>query len=238
MKLTIFNGSPRGKGSNTKILLDHFTRGFTEIAHTGENGETIPNKIDLAYLAKVRDMEEYVEMFREAERVLLAFPLYTDAMPGIVKHFIESLEPLCGMKNNPEIGFIVQSGFPEPAHSRYVEKYLEKLAARLHCKYLGTVVKGGVEGIQVQPPGMTKKLFDSFYRLGLEFGKTGAFDDGILRSLAPRERLSGFVRFVLTILSPTGLPNFYWNRQLKKNNAFDKRFARPYQGKVAEVPKV
>ena len=228
MKLTIFNGSPRGKGSNTKILLDHFTRGFTETGHTDENGETIPNKVEPAYLVNVDDTEEHVEMFRDATHVLLAFPLYTDAMPGIVKHFIEKLEPLCGMESNPEIGFLVQSGFPEPLHSRYVEKYLEKLAARLHCKYLGTIVKGGVEGIQVQPPRMTKKLFDSFYRLGLEYGKTGAFDKNILRSLAPRERMSGFLRVLFTILAPTGLPDFYWNRQLKKNNAYDKRFARPY----------
>lgn len=228
MKLTIFNGSPRGKGSNTKILLDHFSRGFTETSHIDETGETVPNKIESAYLIKVDDMEEYVEMFREAERVILAFPLYTDAMPGIVKHFIECLEPLCGTKNNPEIGFIVQSGFPEPAHSRYVEKYLEKLARRLQCKYLGTVVKGGVEGIRIQPPGMTKTLFDAFYRLGLEFGKSGTFDGEIVRSLAPRERFSGLMRFGFALLKWTGLPNFYWNKQLKTNNAYEKRFARPY----------
>ncbi len=234
MKLTIFNGSPRGKGSNTKILLDHFTRGFAETTHTDENGETIPNKFELAYLVNVDDTEEHVEMFQDAERVLLAFPLYADAMPGIVKHFIEKLGPLCGMKNNPGIGFIVQSGFPEAIHSRYVEKYLEKLAARLHCKYLGTVVKGGVEGIKIMPQGMTKKLFDAFYRLGLEWGNTGTIDREIVRSLAPRERLSGFARLTIKFLAATGLTDSFWDRQLKKNNVYDKRFARPYQGEVPE----
>jgi NAD(P)H-dependent FMN reductase len=220
MKLTLFNGSPRGKGSNTKLLLEHFTRGFLE---------TEENKVELGYLVKVDEMEELVEMFQDAERVILAFPLYTDAMPGIVKHFIENLEPLCGMKNNPEIGFIVQSGFPEAHHSRFVEKYLEKLAERLKCRYLGTVVRGGVEGIKIQPPRMTKNLFDSFYGLGLHFGKTGAFDEEIVHSLARMENMSAFRRFIFKILGFTGLTNFYWNMQLKKNNAYANRFDRPFE---------
>ena len=31
MKLAIFNGSPRGNTSNTKILLTHFIKGFEEV---------------------------------------------------------------------------------------------------------------------------------------------------------------------------------------------------------------
>ncbi|MCP5108493.1 MAG: NAD(P)H-dependent oxidoreductase [bacterium] len=229
MKLTIFNGSPRGKASNTKILMDHFSRGFTEISHSNEAGETIPNKIETAYLVKTDEIDEMVEMFQDAERVILAFPLYTDAMPGIVKNFIEKLAPLCEMKNNPELGFLVQSGFSETIHSRYVEKYLEKLARRLHCKYLGTIIKGGVEGIKIKPPKLTRKLFDAFYRLGLHFGKTGALNEEIIKSLAKNEKMSGAKRALWTILSKIGIADFHWNMQLKKNNAYDKRFAKPYE---------
>ena len=89
-----------------------------------------------------------VQAFAGAECVLLGFPLYTDAMPGMVKHFIEALEPLAGRKDNPSLGFLVQSGFPEGLHSRYVERYLEKLAERLGCPYLGTIVKGNGEGVR------------------------------------------------------------------------------------------
>lgn len=235
MKLTIFNGSPRGKGSNTKILMDHFMKGFDEAAaaavKAAEGEEEQPKfKTNIAYLVKTGDMEEFLEIFEESEKIILAFPLYTDAMPGIVKHFIEQLHPFCSQENNPDIGFVVQSGFPETIHSRYVEKYLEKLAKRLGSKYLGTVIKGGVEGIQVQPSWMTGKLFDAFYRLGLHFGKTGEFDKEIIQLLAKQERMSGFARFIYRLLSLTGFTNFYWNHQLKKNNAYDQRFARPYSG--------
>jgi hypothetical protein len=76
---------------------------------------------------------------------------------------------------------------------------------------------------------MTKKLFDSFYRLGLFFGKNNTFDEDIVRSLAKRERMSGFTRTALRLLAITGLTNFYWDTQLKKNNAYENRFDKPYE---------
>lgn len=215
MKLTVFNGSPRGNGSNTKILLEHFINGFMT---------TDGNTYEVAYLIRVKDRDNFIKLFREAEQVLLAFPLYTDCMPAIVKTFIESLEPLCGQEGNPDIGFIVQGGLPEAIHSRYVERYLEKLARRLGCKYKGTVIKGGVEGIRATPAWMNKKLFKSFYELGKSFGETGEFDKPIVGKLAQPERLTkfGFLAFKLSGKI------FYWDKMLKKNKAFEKRFAKPY----------
>jgi len=215
MKLTVFNGSPRGKNSNTGILLEHFLKGFMT---------TEGNTYESAYLVCVKESADFLKLFQEAEQVLLAFPLYTDAMPAIVKTFIESLEPLCGGKGNPDIGFIVQGGLPEATHSRYVERYLDKLSARLGCKYKGTVTRGGVEGVQGQPSLMTRKLFKSFYELGKAFGQTGEFDEQMIRNLAQPERLSRF-RFWIFRLAGHHL---YWNPMLKKNKAFEKRFAKPY----------
>ena len=225
MKLTVFNGSPRGKGSNTKILLEHFINGFMT---------TDGNTYELAYLNRVKDSDNFIKLFRDAEQVLLAFPLYTDAMPAIVKTFIESLEPLCGKEGNPDIGFIVQSGFPEAIHSRYVERYLEKLVVRLGCRYKGTVIRGGVEAIRALPAWMTRKLFKCFYELGKSFGETGEFDgqmvlkltraEGLVKFQAQPERLTKFQFRVFKLFGH----NLYWNPQLKKNNAFDKRFDKPY----------
>jgi len=215
MKLTVFNGSPRGKGSNTKILLEHFTNGF--MTNDG-------NTYELAYLVRVKDRESFINLFREAEHVLLVFPLYFDAMPAVVKTFIESLEPLCGREGNADIGFIVQSGFPEAIHSRYVERYLEKLAKRLGCRYKGTVIRGGVEGIRATPDRMNRKLFKSFYELGKAFGETGEFDKQIVFKLGQPERLTKFYFWIIKLITH----KLYWDKMLKKNNAFEKRFARPY----------
>ncbi len=90
-------------------------------------------------------------------------------MPGIVKAFIESLAPFKDRPDNPPLGFLVQSGFPEAAHSRFVERYLQKLAQRLGSPYLGTIVKGGAEGTRIMPENMTHDLFAALEQLGRGF---------------------------------------------------------------------
>jgi NAD(P)H-dependent FMN reductase len=219
MRLTVFNGSPRGEKSNTRLLMEHFGRGFLE---------TENNEIEYLYLNRTGESEKHLQHFGRADRVILAFPLYTDAMPGIVKHFIEALHPLIGGRDNPPMGFLVQSGFPEPAHSRPVAEYLKELTRRLDSEYLGTVIRGGVEGIQVMPPWMTRKLYTHFYRLGRDFGQSGAFNRDVMARLTPWERLSLFRRMFYRIGSWLGMTEMYWNMKLKQNNSFDKRFARPY----------
>jgi hypothetical protein len=220
MKLTVLNGSPRGRKGNTHILLEHFRRGFEE---------TQGNAWECYELNRVNQQPEAARAFGEAEAALMAYPLYTDAMPGLVKAFIELLEPYCGQEGNPRLGFIVQSGFAESHHSSFVARYNEKLARRLGSVYLGTVIKGGVEGIQVQPESWTRPLYESFYRLGQVFGATGQFDAGIMRQLAQPVRLSWRRRSGYRLLALTGLTNFYWDMQLKKNGVFGQRFARPYE---------
>jgi hypothetical protein len=42
-------------------------------------------------------------MFAESQQVILAFPFYTDAMPGIVKQFTEQFDPLCVRNNQPKV---------------------------------------------------------------------------------------------------------------------------------------
>jgi multimeric flavodoxin WrbA len=219
MKLTIFNGSPRGKGSNTRLLLDHFVRGYLTICEAN---------FQMLYLNQQGKTQEYVEKYTDSEYVLLAFPLYTDAMPSIVMNFIEALQPLTSSLVNPCMGFIVQSGFPETIHSRAVEKYLIKLTDRLKCKYLGTVIKGGVEGIQIKPEWMRKNLLKQFYDLGVHFAKTSELHPDIIKSLAGKESMSSSSLFAYKLFQKTGLNNFYWDNQLKKNKVFEKRFDQPF----------
>ena len=223
MRLLVFNGSPRGKGSNTKVLLEQFLNGFIE---------NPDNTFNLVYLNHVNKQEEFVKLFRQADHILLAFPLYTDAMPAMVKTFIESLEPICSLDTNKSIGFIVQSGFGEAIHSRYVERYLQKLATRLGCLYKGTIVKGGGEGIKDMPPIMTKNVFNSLHELGKIFGEKGIFDDKIMRRLAKRDRYSPLAKLLLTVLNAIGLIDSGWNNQLKNNNAYEKRYDKPYEIKT------
>jgi multimeric flavodoxin WrbA len=219
MRLSVFNDSPRGDRSTTRILLQHFLDGFMI---------TKGNSYEVFNLNRIKEGDRFVKAFRQAEHVLLAFPLYHDSMPAMVKTFIETLGPFCGHPENPKIGFIVQSGFPEAIHSRYIEQYLEKLSKRLGSEYLGTIIKGNANLMDEQPGFVTKNVFKSFRELGRVFGETGQFDERILAKLATPERLSGVQGLMFRLALKTGLGYLGWRRELHKNNAFAQRFAKPY----------
>ena len=220
MELVIFNGSPRYKKSNSAILTDHFLKGFNRI-----NSSVVP----VYYLANKSQRDSSAEIFNLANTVIVFFPLYTDCMPGIVKEFIEIVAHQSKGIESKKIGFVVQSGFPESIHSSFLEKYLKKLAIRLNCEYLGTVLKGGVEGIQIMPAPMTKKLFNQFEMLGEYFGQNETFDQKIMNELRKPYTFTRLHVWVFNFLSRIGLTNFYWNSNLKKNGAYENRFAKPYQ---------
>ncbi|MBN1877619.1 MAG: flavodoxin family protein, partial [Anaerolineae bacterium] len=82
LQLTLFNGSPRGAKGNTPVMLEQVAKGF--IVAGGTVAETL-------HLVRQNSLTDYRDAFVDAEAVLVGFPLYTDAMPGIVKTFIEAL---------------------------------------------------------------------------------------------------------------------------------------------------
>jgi len=224
MKLAIINGSPRYRKSNSTLLINQFLFGFNKI---------IPEEVPIHYLANQQLRNEAVDAFFESDEIILIFPLYTDCMPGIVKEFIERIAQMNKSDiGGKKIGFIVQSGFPEAIHSVAVEHYLEKFAGRMQCKCLGTVIKGGVEGIQIMPPLITKKLFGQFEKLGEYFATNTAFSSQIMNQLRKPYKMSPMRRILVSCMTKAGLTNYYWNSNLKKNGAFENRFDKPYEVKI------
>ncbi|MHC1781187.1 MAG: NAD(P)H-dependent oxidoreductase [Anaerolineaceae bacterium] len=219
-QITVFNGSPRGARGNTAIMMREFARGFTSV-----DG----NRVETFDLVHLKDHETFAKAFGEAETVWLGFPLYTDAMPGIVKVFIEALAPFVGRKDNPSMGFLVQSGFPEGLHSRYVERYLEKLAGRLGSPYLGTMVKGNGEGTRLMPDSMNRALFEGLNGLGRSLAENGSLDSALLKKLASPERMPSIIMPMVQAAVRLGLANTYWNGLLKENKALGQVGARPYE---------
>lgn len=219
MQLTFFNGSPRGKNGNTNILLEKVIEGFVENQQAD---------VQLIFLNNPTARAGAHQKFSESDLVLLGFPLYTDAMPGLVKAFIESLAPYVGLQTNPKLAFLVQSGFPEAHHSRFVERYLEKLASRLGSPYAGTIVKGGCEGVRLMPEKMNHKLFTGLRALGADLAMEGRFDPEKLKSLAKPESYPRIFAPFLKWVYKIPITQYYWNSQLKQNEAYDDRFAKPF----------
>lgn len=220
MKLTVFNGSPRGKNSNSAVLSKWIVEGASTAAKV---------EYEEVYLVKTQEHGSYVKKFAEADIALITFPLYTDSMPGIVTAFIGELQPLAGKMKGKKLAFEVHSGFPEAYHSRHVEKYLVRLAEILGCDYVGTVIMGNGEPTRLMPESSQMKKRDRFVRLGESMIKEGIFDSATLKEIAHPEMIKGPMVVFYKIAAATGLLSMYFKILLKQNNALKNSFARPYE---------
>ncbi|MDP3386334.1 MAG: NAD(P)H-dependent oxidoreductase [Eubacteriales bacterium] len=218
MKTLIINGSPKAKNGNTEVFIQQFIKGAG-------------TSYEVCYLAK-EDSQQLAEYMKQFDTIIVAMPLYIHAMPGIVMKLIGCMEPATDAGKS--MGFIVQFGFMESAHSKYLEKYLSSLARHLNYNYLGTVVRGGSSGTSMMPDKMNKKLFKQMQILGEHFEKEGSFNIEIMNEMAKLIELSKGKSRVFQFLSKIGIgDSIFWNQMLKKNNAMDKVFDKPFAEKNA-----
>lgn len=219
MRLLVLDGSPRAPRSNTALLLDAFLAGFE-----AEGGTLVGRHA----LVRPAGREAALRQFAEAEAVLVAFPLYADAMPAPVKEWIEGLAPRVGAPQNPALLFLVQSGFPEACHSRPVERLLEKLARRLGAPHLGTVIRPGTEGIRAMPPRWVERLLRPFERLGRGLAAEGRLDPAIVAALARPERYGSGPISALKLAIGRWFAHRFWDERLRAAGALAERDATPF----------
>jgi len=221
--LLLLNGSPRGERSNSMKMLSRVAEGWEY------GGGSQP---EILHLARRPQFQRAVMAFPAVDAVLIGMPLYTDAMPGLVKSFIEALAPRVEAahsgETNPRLAFLVQSGFPEAAHSRLLERYLEKLARRLGSPYAGTIVRGAGEALQFMPDEANRKLWSRLRTLGEQLARDGRFGPAELKAVAGIERLSPFTAVLASWICKLPVIQYPWNGNLKKNHAWEQRFAAPY----------
>lgn len=213
MKLIILNGSPKAddKSSNTEIFIQQFT-------------SAIQTTYEIKYIEKEKPelLAQYIKQF---DTVLIVMPLYIHAMPSGVMELIEYMEP--AIYGKQAIGFMIQAGFPESAHEKYITDYFESLAKKLNYQYIGTVVKGGT-AFMYRAPERFKKLYKMLAELGSIFEKTGTFDEKITKTLGEPYRFSKFELVIIRFIKKLGLMDYEWNKMLKENNALEHAFDRPF----------
>lgn len=215
MSLLIFNGSPRGKKSNSETIISWFIEGF-------ESPSTV-------YLKKVEQHETFIEKARSFDQLLFVFPLYVDGMPAQVKRFFELMSQHKAIFTDKEVSFIIHSGFSEAIHSKNLEKYLNRFAEIMAMKTYGVFILPGSEGFRIMPARMTAKKARRVAEIGCLYQMNKPFhkEDQVALE-GPLVQTKARVR-AFKIMKKLGLTNFYWDKQLKQNNAFDQRFDAPYR---------
>ena len=208
-KLVIYNGSPRRNGSNSAHILNKAV-------------EALGDKVEIRDLKEGDKWQEWAETFKNEKHTMFFMPLYVHAMPSHVMAFIERLHPSEG-----SLSFFVQSGFPESSQAHYLEAYFEQLALRLRRTYLGTAIKGGVEGLQMRPAKAQDKMIAPMVKAIVNLVYEGSFNPVDIRQLAIPLRFGKGVAWIVKLFAKMGALNSYWNKHLKENNAFEKRFDCP-----------
>lgn len=210
MKTLIINGSPNGCKGNSEIFCRRFIQGMhnqPEIRYVAEE--------DPAALAA--DMDKY-------DHWLFFFPLYVNAMPGILKRLFEHLNP----SEEKKVGYVIQSGFEEVFQSDWLCAILQNFNRRMGYGNLGIVVAGGMAGVRYMPEGMIKKTIARLEQAGLLYEQNGVLHQETIRQFGQPHRYSEKQLKRIRYQKKFGLTDIFWNSMLKKHNAYPKRFDKPF----------
>lgn len=214
MKLTIINGSPRGKKSNSKVIAEWIKN-------------PISNKMDVDtyYAAQIKNHKEIISSLENNQTILIVFPLYTDSVPYVLKVLLEEMDPLKHKMNNINIYYVVHSGFMGGAHCRAVEKYLVYFSKYMGFNYCGTAIKPSSEGLRMIPEFLLVKTRKLFEKLSIDIISEKPFNKNTLAKLIPFETPKGATKKILK----SGVGRGYFNSLLKHNGSYAKRYDRPYE---------
>ncbi len=128
MKITVFNGSPRGSRGNTHIMAEAFTEGLRRAGAEVENILLVEKNIKHClgcFSCWVKtpgkcvikdDMAPLLDKYIKSDIVVYATPLYVDYVSGIMKDFMDRMLPIVC----PEFE---KDGDGQTRHKRRYEKY-------------------------------------------------------------------------------------------------------------------
>ena len=183
------------------------------------------NTAEVWYLSDRRQWKQAANAFAQNDRILIAFPLYVENIPGILLEFLSGLTP----KQTPgtKLAFLIQGGFPEASQSRCCEAFLETLPAQLGCDYAGTLIKGDMFGTGLVDDKTQEKMLAPFTEMGRTFAQTGRFEKAAADAFAGPEYMS---EKQIRMYNRVGkhISRFFMGRIAKKLGCKEKLDARPY----------
>jgi len=219
VKLVIFSCSPRTESkSNTATIVNAFKTGYLS------EGET---DIDVYFLYKRSEWDNYRKIFMESTEIIFALPLFVECIPGFLMEFLETLEPKNKDGIKTKIGFILNSGFEEACQLRTCEKYLETLPYYLNCEYSGTLIKGGMLPLSMVSDKQRAKMLQPFNQMGKIYAKERVFEKSKVTKIAAPEKYSPFFCFLIVLLSP--ISKIVWIFISRKLGTTGKLNKRPFE---------
>lgn len=177
MKITAFNGSPRGEAGNTHIMVESFLKGAKDAGGDVENvilaGKNIKGCTG-CFGCWVRtpgkcfikdDMEKLLEKAVTSDIVIFATPLYVDNVTGLMKNFMDRLIPMIEPyfakdehgetrhvlrnANKPKLIGMSNCGFPEQSHFQVLSLLFARMARNMHTELIAEIYRGEGEFLRL-----------------------------------------------------------------------------------------
>lgn len=169
MKITVFNGSPRGKRGTTNVMVEEFLAGASRAGAEVENLFLVEKKIEhclgcVACWVKTPgkcvqedDMEGLIEKFIDSDISVFATPIHIDNLSGIMKNFIDRLiatrlpffevhtdgetRHLNRYEHQPSIMMISSCGYPEQSQFEVIRLWLKRFSRNFDMEIAGEIYR-------------------------------------------------------------------------------------------------
>ncbi len=213
MKITAFNGSPRGKNGNTNQIVEAFLRGAEKAGAERENiflveknvehcrgcfncWDTTPGKC-----IHKDDVEGLHSIFLGSDIVILAAPLYTDNITSILKKFLERILPLVNphfeyvngetrhtrrFDHYPDFIAISNCGYPEYSQFQVMSHFFNRLARETNVTLKLEIYRTMGELLKMKQLlliPILKKYLTRVEKVGEQFVRDGVVDEKLLEKL-------------------------------------------------------
>ncbi|UCB48260.1 MAG: flavodoxin family protein [Deltaproteobacteria bacterium] len=169
MKITVFNGSPRGKKGTTNVVVEAFLTGAVEAGAGVENIFLVEKQIKhcLGCVAcwiktpgkcvQKDDMEELIDKFMGSDISIFATPIHIDNVSVIIKNFIDRLIPtrmpyfevhsdgetrhLNRYDQQPKVMMISSCGYPEQSQFQVIRLWLKRFSRNFGVEVAGEIYR-------------------------------------------------------------------------------------------------
>lgn len=216
MKITAFNGSPWGQDGHTHIMVQEFSAGAVQAGAEIQSIPLVRKEIRMCIrcggcfyktpgkCALKDDMSELVRKFLASDVVIFATPVYIDNVTGLMKVFIDRLQPVfepyyekdssgecrhrVRFKKCPKLFVISSCGMPGQSHFQVLQLFFRRMARSIHTEIVGEIYRSAAgllllsrQEFQFKPVVMRYK--ELLFAAGKEFAGTGRIGPETLQRL-------------------------------------------------------
>jgi len=198
MRITAFNGSPRGNKSNTHIIVEAFFQGASDAGAQTEEIFLLQKEIKHCLgcfkcwtrtpgvCVQKDDMAGLLEKIISSDIIILATPVYIDNVSGLMKNFMDRMIPLIDPHfekdeggecrhlgrygKYPKMVVIANCGFPEQSHFQVMRLLFGRIARNMSTEITAEIYRSAGELLS-SPHPLLPPIIDNYKTLLRKAGK-------------------------------------------------------------------